>query len=65
MRELVQAVRQSVANRNWYAALATALALPDIAAKVDGRSGGSAARYISWFGTYLDASYTADMGRTG
>lgn len=62
MQELVSAVRQSVANRNWYSALAIALTLPDIAAKLDGRSGGSAGRYISWFGTYLDPIYTTQAG---
>src|SRR5258708_7704442 len=65
MRDFVIAVRQSVANQNWYSALAMALTLPDIAAKLDGRPGGSAARYISWFGTYLDPIYTVQMsGRT-
>jgi hypothetical protein len=65
MRDLVLAVRQSIANQNWYSALATTLTLPDIAAKVDGRAGGSAARYASWFGTYLDPVYTVQMrGRT-
>ncbi|OFW28590.1 MAG: hypothetical protein A3H97_05110 [Acidobacteria bacterium RIFCSPLOWO2_02_FULL_65_29] len=62
MTELIVAVRDSVAARNWYSALATTLTLPDIAAKLDGRQGGSAARYISWFGTYLDPTYTVHMG---
>ena len=53
MQHLVDAVRKSVSDKNWYAALTVALTLPDIAAKLDCRQGGSGARYVSWFNDYL------------
>ena len=58
MQHLVDAVRQSVADKNWYAALTVALTLPDIAARLDGRSGRSGERYVSWFNDYLLKKYT-------
>jgi hypothetical protein len=60
MRHLVDAVRRSVAENNWYAALTGALALPDIAGKWDGGVGGSAsqARFVAWYNTYLLPRYT-------
>jgi hypothetical protein len=61
MRHLVDAVRRSVREQNWYAALAGALTLPDIAARLDGRNGGRS-RYISWFNDYLGPTYTQPIG---
>lgn len=58
MQYLIESVRRSVGIHNWYAALMGALTLPDIAAKLDGRSGGSGARYIAWFDDYLLPGYT-------
>lgn len=58
MRHLIESVRKSVVDQNWYAALAGALLLPDIAAKVDGRAGPSSARFISWYTDYLLPKYS-------
>jgi hypothetical protein len=60
MRHLVDAVRRSVREQNWYAALTLALTLPDIAAKIDGKLGGSESRYVAWFNDYLLSRYTGD-----
>ena len=57
MQHLVDSTRQAVRDQNWYAALTLALTLPDIAAKLDGRAGGSERRYVSWFDDYLAANY--------
>jgi hypothetical protein len=58
MQHLLDAVRQSVQAKNFYGALSGALTLPDIAAKLDGRSGGSKARYISWYNDFVLMKYT-------
>lgn len=57
---LISSVRDSVRSGNWYAALAGALALPDIAAKLDGRPGNSQ-RFVSWFDDYLLPKYTTSI----
>jgi hypothetical protein len=62
MQHLVDAVRHSVREKNWYAALTGALALPDIAGWLDGRPGGSRARFASWFNDYLLPKYTHAPG---
>ena len=62
MRHLSESVRKSVQCYNFYAALAGALALPDIAGKLDGRTGGSKPRFISWFDDYILPSYTVNVG---
>ena len=64
MQHLVDAVRQSIADSNWYAALTVALTLPDIAARLDGRSGRSGERYVSWFNDYLLKKYTVAYSPT-
>ena len=63
MQHLVDSVRQSLASNNHYAALFQAIALPDIAAKLDGRTGGSKARYVAWFNEYLLHKYQSHIGQ--
>lgn len=65
MLHLIDAVRQSARDKNWYAALTGALALPDIAAKMDGLPGTTSARYIAWFDAYLLANFTRGLGSGG
>jgi hypothetical protein len=62
MQHLVDAVRRSVRDENWYAALTGVLALPDIAGKLDGKETGSQARFVRWFNEYLLPTYTHLMG---
>jgi hypothetical protein len=62
MQHLVDAVRRSVLNRNWYAALTGALALPDIASRLDGRRGRPRDKYIRWFNDYLKKNYRRPIG---
>jgi hypothetical protein len=63
MLHLVDTVRQAVRERNWYAALMVSLTLPDIAARLDGRTGGSRARFVSWYDDYLRPTYTTHHPR--
>jgi hypothetical protein len=60
MQHLLDAVRRSVREKNWYAALAGALTLPDIAAYLDQRPGGRS-RFISWCEDYLTPTYTTTL----
>jgi hypothetical protein len=62
MRHLLDSVRRSLSEKNWYAALAGALALPDIAGQLDCRPGGSKARFVSWFDDYMLSKYTITHG---
>lgn len=57
MLHFVEAVRRSLREQNWYAALSGTLSLPDIASRLDGRTGGRS-RYISWFDEYVTPKYT-------
>jgi len=61
MTHLVEAVRRSITEKNWYAALAGALLLPDVAARIDGRPGQSGARFAAWFDDYLLPAYTVSL----
>jgi hypothetical protein len=54
MQHLVDDVRSAVNARNWYAALSLALALPDIAGRLEyGPVGGSNARFSRWFAAFV------------
>jgi hypothetical protein len=57
IQDFVEAVRQSVKQRNWYAALGLALALPDICADLEKPNRGSQKRYADWWNTYLTTAY--------
>lgn len=59
--ELVNSIRTSLIQQNWYAALVVALTLPDICAKVDGRFGKTAsARYPAWYERYVEVRNKPD-----
>jgi hypothetical protein len=58
MDHLCNAVESALSTSNWYAALMVALALPDIAARVDDPTKPSSARYVEWVETYLCPHYT-------
>lgn len=58
MQHLIDAVRRSIREKNWYAALTGALVLPDIASKLDGGPRGSQQRYTAWYDLYLLPKYS-------
>lgn len=62
MRHLVAAVRAAVEERNWYAALALALTLPDIAGRLESPGEGSQRRYVAWCDRFLVPRYTHPVG---
>lgn len=57
MIQFTQAVRESLNNKNWYAALFIALSLPDICGKIDYPEDGNGDRYKKWFENNL-SQYT-------
>jgi hypothetical protein len=60
MQHLIDSVRRSIAETNWYATLCGALTLPDVAAKVDGRPKRDSQkkhRYATWFDDYIGPKY--------
>lgn len=62
MDRFVQSIRMAVAHRNWYAALATALAMPDVCGWLEGRPQGRK-RYIDWYEKYLLPVYMSFQRR--
>jgi hypothetical protein len=67
MQRFIGAVRMSLAEKNWFSALAMSLTLPDICARIEGLQGKSEARYIQWFDRNLLDVNSADLpglGRT-
>jgi hypothetical protein len=59
VRHLVDATRNAVEQKNWYAALALALTLPDICGRISYPNLGRASerRVVRWFNKYLAAYY--------
>jgi hypothetical protein len=57
MESLLNSIRKSLQEENWYGALVLALIIPDICGKLEEPSLGSQARYAAWFETYLGQKY--------
>ena len=57
MNNLLHSIEQSLNTGNHYAALAMALAIPDICGWIEDPESSSKARYISWFEKYLKSKY--------
>jgi hypothetical protein len=62
MNHLINSVEASLATGNWYAALATSLALPDICGWLLDPDAGSKARYVAWFDRYIADKYVYEIG---
>jgi len=62
MERLTNSIKAALDNRNWYAALALALTMPDICGKLDHPDMASSRRYPAWFDQWLSAKYTAYVG---
>ena len=60
MQNLIAGIREAVQGRAWHAALALALAMPDICGKIDGPAG-NGARYKAWFDKYVKDKYTGAL----
>ena len=59
MQHLIDAVHAALDQQNWYAALMTALTLPDICGDLEEPGSQSGQRYRAWFDRYLAERYVA------
>ena len=57
MEHLVNATRTAIAGRNWYAALALSLALPDICGRIQNPKSSVGDRYTAWWERYVMSKY--------
>jgi hypothetical protein len=63
MQDFLDSVEESLKAENWYAALTTALILPDICGWLtDPEVKSSQKRYVEWFNTYMLPTYTSQIG---
>lgn len=62
MKRFTTSIEKSIENKNWYAALSLALALPDICANIERPDDGSTSRYIDWYNRYVKEKYTGHLG---
>lgn len=63
MDRFTSAVRQSLENKNWYAALYLSLTLPDICARLESANGKTnRSKFVSWFEKYLSDRYRFKVG---
>lgn len=59
MQQLIESIKLSVESENYYAALALALAIPDIAGKIDSLAPKSTpTTYKNWYNKYILSKYT-------
>ncbi len=59
MKAFLDSVKDSIGNRNWYAALTVSLTLPDIASKIQYPDiNNISKRYSAWFHSYLGSIYS-------
>jgi hypothetical protein len=65
MHRLVDAVRQAMAQQNWYAGLSLAMTLPDICGKMREPQNSSSRRYIAWVDEYLTPGWTHTLTTFG
>jgi hypothetical protein len=59
MQHLIDDVRGAANDRNRYAALSLALALPDIAGRLEYGPCGAQARFARWFGEFVAPRFIA------
>lgn len=57
MQHLIHAIRAAVKDRNWYAALVLALALPDICGRLQSPGSRPGVRYAAWWERYAMPKY--------
>jgi hypothetical protein len=62
MQHLLYSIEKALHDENHYAALALALALPDICGWIRAPNSSSKARYVDWFDRYLLPTYTVTSG---
>jgi hypothetical protein len=62
VQHFVEATRRAVSAQNWYAALATALTMPDICGRLESPQSKSQDRFVGWYERYLLNKYQMPVG---
>ena len=63
MERFISAVKQSLENKNWYAALYLCLTLPDICARLESENGKTnRSKFVAWYDRYMADKYRHQMG---
>ena len=57
MKDILDAIRKAIKDKNWYGALFISLTLPDICGKIENPNFLSEKRYKDWFNKYMSAKY--------
>jgi hypothetical protein len=60
MNRFLDAIEHSIESKNWYAAVALALTIPDICGWLEDPGKSSKQRYMEWFNNYLLPKYKND-----
>jgi hypothetical protein len=63
MKHFAASIEAALESRNFYAALAVALAAPDICGWVATPNAGSRARYVAWFERFMQSHYVRPSSR--
>ncbi|WP_439878911.1 hypothetical protein [Pseudomonas prosekii] len=58
MKRFTESLRSSVANKDWYVALTSALTLPDVCGRLSDPQVKSQTRYAAWFNKWMGKNYT-------
>jgi hypothetical protein len=58
MKRILDSIKKSLENENWYSSLVMALIVPDICGKLEDDNKRSSKRYPEWFEKYLGNKYT-------
>ena len=64
MKHLTESIKQSLENGNWYSAIAIALTIPDICAKINDGTKSNGKKYAQWFDTYVGDNYKTNYSQS-
>ena len=62
MKRFTRSLRSSVAHRDWYVALTSALTLPDVCGRLIDPTAKTGTRYAAWFDEWMGPLYTGFLG---
>jgi hypothetical protein len=64
MKRFTDAIAKALADKNWLAAVALSLTMPDICGRMEHPKDGSEKRYKAWWDKYMLAHYQRADGST-
>lgn len=63
MNHLTDSIKQSIQSKNWYSAIAIALTIPDICAKITDGNKSNASKYAKWFDNFVGDNYKTNYSK--